>query len=146
MGETYSWDNRRMCGRFLASGEEPTNRCNILDQIYGSWNLPPQRWYKIKLSEVWLGREAIQDMHMFYNTKQKPKYSTASFQGTKARSLYTVQFQSSKTLLFLSHSSITLWVCIFDYQPAGQLYKKYARWCLPVVIAEKNSPSFANRS
>ena len=57
MGETHSWETvKEQCGRILARVH---NRCGILDQIYGSWNLPSSsRVHKINLSEVWLGREA----------------------------------------------------------------------------------------
>ena len=43
---------RRMYGRILARGEEPTIGSVYLDQIHGSWNLPPQGWHKINLYEV----------------------------------------------------------------------------------------------
>ena len=47
-----------MYGRILARDEEPTIGPVYLDQIHGSWNLPPQGWHKINLSEVLFGREA----------------------------------------------------------------------------------------
>ena len=103
-------------------------------------------WYKINLSEVWLGREAIQDMHMFSNMMQKLKYGTGSFQ--KAKKLgYTTQYSfkvPKPSCSYVVHPAP--YGCAFSIINLPANSKEYARWCLPVVIAEKNSPSFANRS
>ena len=56
--------------------------------------------------------------------------------GQKARLLYTVQFQSSKTLWFLSHSSSTPMGVHFRLSTCQPTPSNNARWCLPVVIAE----------
>ena len=85
-------------------------------------------------------------MHMFSNMMQKLKYGTGSFQ--KAKKLgYTTQYSfkvPKPSCSYVVHPAP--YGCAFSIINLPANSKEYARWCLPVVIAEKNSPSFANWS